>query len=39
MSGDEARILASGCNAYVSKPFNVAEFLQLVEHWTSETRS
>ncbi|TMJ82081.1 MAG: response regulator, partial [Alphaproteobacteria bacterium] len=27
MSGDEARILASGCNAYVSKPFNVAEFL------------
>ncbi len=39
MSGDEARILASGCNAYVSKPFNVAEFLQLVEHWTSEARS
>jgi two-component system, cell cycle response regulator DivK len=39
MSGDEARILSSGCNAYVSKPFNVAEFLQLVEHWTSETRS
>ncbi len=39
MSGDEARILASGCNAYVSKPFNVAEFLQLVEHWTSETRT
>src|SRR5436190_4595831 len=39
MSGDEARILASGCNAYVSKPFNVAEFLQLVEHWTGETRS
>jgi two-component system, cell cycle response regulator DivK len=39
MSGDEARILAGGCNAYVSKPFNVAEFLQLVEHWTGETRS
>jgi two-component system, cell cycle response regulator DivK len=39
MSGDAARILSSGCNAYVSKPFNVAEFLQLVEHWTSETRS
>ena len=39
MSGDEARILAGGCNAYVSKPFNVAEFLQLVEHWTSEARS
>jgi two-component system cell cycle response regulator DivK len=39
MSGDEARILASGCDAYVSKPFNVAEFLRLVEHWTSGTRS
>ena len=35
MSGDEARILASGCNAYVSKPFNVAEFLRLVEQWTT----
>ena len=34
MSGDEARILASGCDAYLSKPFNVAEFLRLVEQWT-----
>ena len=34
MSGDEARILASGCDAYVSKPFNVIDFLKLVEHWT-----
>src|SRR5438046_15691 len=33
MSGDEARILASGCDAYLSKPFNVAEFLRLVEQW------
>jgi len=39
MSGDEAKILASGCDAYVSKPFNVAEFLRLVAHWTSETGS
>jgi len=38
MSGDEARVLASGCDAYVSKPFNVAQFLRLVEHWTSGTR-
>jgi two-component system cell cycle response regulator DivK len=35
MSGDEAKILASGCDAYVSKPFNVAEFLKLVERWTT----
>ena len=35
MSGDQARILASGCDAYLSKPFNVAEFLQLVEQWTT----
>src|SRR5262249_42638890 len=39
MSGDEAKILASGCDAYVSKPFNVAEFLRLVAHWTGETGS
>jgi two-component system, cell cycle response regulator DivK len=26
MSGDEAQILASGCDADVSKPFNVIEF-------------
>ena len=35
MSGDEARILASGCDAYLSKPFNVAEFLRLIEQWTN----
>jgi len=35
MSGDEAQILASGCDAYVSKPFNLIEFLKLVEHWTT----
>jgi two-component system, cell cycle response regulator DivK len=36
MSGDEARILASGCDAYLSKPFNVAEFLRFVEQWTTK---
>ena len=36
MPGDEANILASGCDAYVSKPFNVREFLKLVDHWTDE---
>lgn len=35
MSGDEARILASGCDAYIPKPFNVADFLSLVAHWTT----
>ena len=35
MSGDQARILASGSDAYLSKPFNVAEFLRLVEQWTT----
>jgi len=39
MSGDDAKILASGCDAYVSKPFNVAEFLKLVERWTTENRA
>jgi two-component system cell cycle response regulator DivK len=39
MSGDEARILASGCDAYVSKPFNVRNFLKLVEYWTTRTGS
>ena len=35
MPGDEANILASGCDAYVAKPFNVVEFLKLVDHWTA----
>ena len=38
MSGDEARILASGCDVYVAKPFDLVEFLQLVERWTSGHR-
>src|SRR5438874_4272503 len=30
MSGDRAMILESGCDDYVPKPFNVADFLKLV---------
>ena len=36
MPGDETKILESGCDAYVSKPFNVAEFLKLVDRWATE---
>jgi two-component system cell cycle response regulator DivK len=39
MSGDEAKVLASGCDAYVSKPFNIVEFLKLVERWTTENHA
>src|SRR3954452_7389893 len=35
MSGDEAQILASGCDAYLAKPFSIVEFLNVVEHWTT----
>ena len=35
MSGDEVQILASGCDAYLSKPFRIGELLTLVEHWTT----
>jgi two-component system cell cycle response regulator DivK len=35
MSGDESQILASGCDAYISKPFRIAELLTLVERWTT----
>ena len=34
MPGAKAQILASGCDAYISKPFEMAEFLKLVECWT-----
>lgn len=39
MPGDQANILASGCDAYVAKPFNVGEFLKLVDDWTGRNRS
>src|SRR5437764_4973751 len=35
MSGDEAQILASGCDAYLAKPFSIVEFLNVVEYWTT----
>ena len=31
MSGDREMILGSGCDDYVSKPFNIREFLVLVD--------
>ena len=31
MSGDQAAILASGCNEYISKPFKVTELLETVD--------
>ena len=39
MSGDEARIRACGCDGYIAKPFNVIEFLKLVERWTTRDRA
>ena len=36
MSGDEAKILASGCDAYISKPFNLVEFLTLVSRYLDQ---
>ena len=36
MSGDRATILSSGCDDYVAKPFNVAEFLKLVALYTGQ---
>ena len=37
MQGDERKVLDSGCDFYVAKPFNVAEFLELVEKFTDRT--
>jgi two-component system cell cycle response regulator DivK len=33
MGGDRARILASGCDEYVTKPFNITEILELVARY------
>lgn len=33
MRGDEERALQSGCDAYVSKPINVPNFLVMIERW------
>jgi two-component system cell cycle response regulator DivK len=37
MSGDRGKILDSGCDDYVPKPFNIHELLALVERYTKET--
>jgi len=37
MTGDREKILNSGCDDYISKPFNIREFLALVERYTDET--
>jgi len=37
MQGDERKVLDSGCDFYVAKPFNVAEFLELVKEFTDRT--
>jgi two-component system, cell cycle response regulator DivK len=34
MSGDRVKVLASGCDDYIAKPFNVMEFLQVVARYT-----
>ena len=39
MSGDRETILDSGCDDYVSKPFNVLEFLALVDRYTEKAKT
>ena len=37
MSGDREMILDSGCDDYIAKPFNIREFLALVERYIDGT--
>jgi len=39
MSGDREKILESGCDDYISKPFNVLDVLALVERYTERART
>lgn len=39
MPGDRARIVESGCDDYVSKPFNVHALLNLVARYTDGARA
>lgn len=36
MKGDEERIRAGGCEAYLSKPISVAKFIETVRHYVGE---
>jgi two-component system, cell cycle response regulator DivK len=38
LQGDEAKVIASGCDAYVPKPLNVAEFVGTVARYTRQAR-
>ena len=35
MKGDEQRIRAGGCEAYIAKPISIAHFLQTIERFLS----
>ena len=35
MSGDRAKVMASGCDDYLAKPFNVQEFLSIVARYAA----
>ena len=39
MSGDRAKVLASGCDDYLAKPFNVQEFLRMVERYATGSQN
>ena len=35
MAGDKVKILEGGCDAYISKPISIPNFLQTVEHFAN----
>ena len=38
MKGDREKMLESGCNDYMSKPFDPDKLVELVRHWLENTR-
>jgi two-component system cell cycle response regulator DivK len=38
MKGDEERIRSGGCEAYISKPISVGNFLETVQRFVGEPR-